>query len=251
MSTCELPRTGLPQLPDPGSRAALLGRAAILAAMAALGIGGYLSLALSGRLNPVSGVLSASVYFGAGRWLLIAAVALLAVSGILLLLAWRAASLPLTARARTGLTLWVTGLVLVGLVPSDPTGTASTTAGLVHRDAGALFLSCLPLAGWELRNGMRGDPRLLAGARRVGLVVLVAAVTAATFGIGVLSEPAPGSRLPVTFPADVRGLLERVAMVAEVAVVVLLARVAVDSSGRLRLTDRHLPVGALLEGGRR
>jgi hypothetical protein len=107
--------------------------------------------------------------------------------------------------------LWYAGLLLCVVFPGDQLATDQTMSGHLHRFGGAMLFTCLPVASWMLARAPLPDPRwagLAAWIRRFAVTVLACATM---FGVAQLVPWLP------------KGLLERVALGAELALLVALA----------------------------
>jgi len=181
----------------------------------ALALIGYLH-AVSG-VSPVSGMVSDYVFTPVGAVLLPVAVLVLA-AGLMVL---RRALIAAGAAGRVSATLLVTaalGAALIGLFRADPTGAPVTTTGFVHKLSGGLLFGSVPAAAWALAAGTRWRPlarplRWLAGASAVLFAGFLASY------LPLFGMPFPGGDALVS----VQGLLERLVLAPELALVVLLA----------------------------
>ncbi|MER7330282.1 MULTISPECIES: DUF998 domain-containing protein [unclassified Micromonospora] len=104
------------------------------------------------------------------------------------------------------LAAWIGGLLLAAVVPTNEPGLPMDTAAYVHRYASVVAFLALPLAGWLLAA------RLPAGARAVRGLTLVSLALAAA----MVWSAYPGDRLLL-------GLVERLLILAEVAVLAVVA----------------------------
>ncbi|MDG4793347.1 DUF998 domain-containing protein [Micromonospora sp. WMMD1082] len=107
------------------------------------------------------------------------------------------------------LAAWAGGLLLSGLVPTNPPGTEMGTAAYVHRYASVVAFLALPVAGWLLAA------RLPTGAR-AGRWLRVLTVASLLLAAAMVWSAYPGDRA-------LYGLIERVLILAEVALLTLLA----------------------------
>ncbi|BCJ58610.1 hypothetical protein Jiend_20320 [Micromonospora endophytica] len=104
------------------------------------------------------------------------------------------------------LTVWASGLLVSGLVPTNPPGTTMDTAAYVHRYASVVAFLALPVAGWLLAA------RLPAGARRWLRILTVASLVLAA---AMAWSAYPGDRA-------LYGLIERALILTEVTLLTLL-----------------------------
>ncbi|MBQ1025062.1 DUF998 domain-containing protein [Micromonospora sp. C95] len=111
------------------------------------------------------------------------------------------------------LAVWAGGLLVSGLVPTNPPGTEMGTAAYVHRYASVVAFLALPVAGWLLAA------RLPSGAR-AGHWLRALTVTSLLLAASMAWSAYPGDRAYY-------GLIERFLILAEVA---LLAVIAYSSS---------------------
>ncbi|MEV4713605.1 DUF998 domain-containing protein [Micromonospora sp. NPDC049374] len=107
------------------------------------------------------------------------------------------------------LAVWAGGLLVSGLVPTNPPGTEMGTAAYVHRYASVVAFLALPIAGWLLAA------RLPAGAR-TGLWLRALTVTSLLLAVVMAWSAYPGDRAYY-------GLIERALILAEVALLTVVA----------------------------
>jgi len=171
----------------------------------------YLTVALRRQVNPISGMVSDYVYHPAGAPLFVLAVLLMLLGGLLLTAAMNNLGILGGQAVRVLFGLWFAGLLIVAVFPADRTRTDITLSGELHRLGAAVVLSCLPLACWKLARALRGNPRWTAFSGRVCHFSALSLLAAVAFGV---------SHLHPTLP---QGLLERVALGADVALLAVLA----------------------------
>jgi hypothetical protein len=193
--------------------AGVLARTAIVLIGAALLIIGYLTVALRGLVDPMTGLVSDYFYHGLAGPLFVTAVLLMVLGGLALAAALRRLGVPIQQSVRVLFRLWLGGLLVVAVFPGNRTSIDLSLHGEIHWFGGAVFLSCLPPACWKLAHSMRSNPRWMAFAGHIHRLSAVGVLTAGAFGV---SKLAPG--LP-------QGLLERFALGAEVVLLVVLALV--------------------------
>ncbi|MEV2237028.1 DUF998 domain-containing protein [Micromonospora sp. NPDC049891] len=117
------------------------------------------------------------------------------------------------------LAVWAGGLLVSGLVPTNPPGTDMGTAAYVHRYASVVAFLALPIAGWLLAA------RLPAGAR-TGIWLRTLTVTSLLLAVAMAWSAYPGDRAYY-------GLIERALILAEVALLtVVAATLAATANGR-------------------
>ncbi|RIV39443.1 DUF998 domain-containing protein [Micromonospora radicis] len=107
------------------------------------------------------------------------------------------------------LAAWAGGLLLAGLVPTNPPGTEMGTAAYLHRYASVVAFLALPVAGWLLAARLPAE----SGARRWLRVLTVASLVLAAAQVW---SAYPGDRA-------FYGLIERALILTEVALLVLVA----------------------------
>jgi hypothetical protein len=102
-------------------------------------------------------------------------------------------------------------LSLCAVFPGNRTVTESTVSGEIHRFGGALFLVCLPVACSRLARSLRDDPQWTVAGMRIRWFAVAGWGTAGAFGVSQFAHWLP------------QGLLERFALGAELALLVVLA----------------------------
>jgi hypothetical protein len=188
-----------------------LARVSVALLAGSLLVGAYLTVALRAEVNPVANVVSDYVFYGAGDVLYVLAVLLLLAGGVAAVACLPARRSPLL---NVFFCLWGAGLLLCAVFPTNRTSGDSTFSGDLHRLAGGTFLTSLPLAAWQLAKTLRADPRLRALALRLRRLAVGCLALAAVFGLCQL--------MPVPL-AGVQGLLERLALGAEIALLLTAA----------------------------
>jgi hypothetical protein len=135
----------------------------------------YLHMTAAGEINPISEVVSDYIFVDGGAGLLALGSLTLAAASAALLLVLVARGVPRQEPAAWLLGLWSVGLVFVALFPTDPTGAPTTLSGAVHRYAGAVMFTSLPLAGWLLsrRNIPSSTVRRLSVAAGIASVAFM------------------------------------------------------------------------------
>ncbi|NGM12250.1 DUF998 domain-containing protein [Verrucosispora sp. CWR15] len=114
-----------------------------------------------------------------------------------------------SAAAEWLLAAWAGGLLVSGLVPTNQPGTEMGTTAYVHRYASVIAFLALPVAGWLLAA------RLPAGAR-AGRWLRALTVTSLLLATVMAWSAYPGDRAYY-------GLIERLLILAEVALLVVIA----------------------------
>ncbi|WP_431728720.1 DUF998 domain-containing protein [Verrucosispora sp. TAA-831] len=146
----------------------------------------------------------------------------LAVASAGLVLGLRRSGAPTgTGRGRLGtaqvlLAAWAGGLLLAGLVPTNPPGTEMGTAAYVHRYASVVAFLALPLAGWLIATQLPATARTARWLRALTITSLLLAAA-------MVWSAYPGDRAYY-------GLIERALILAEVALLTVLA----TAGGRVR-----------------
>ncbi|CAM3320391.1 DUF998 domain-containing protein [Kibdelosporangium persicum] len=183
-----------------------LSRVALLASAGALLITAYLNFAWVQQVDPLLDPVSDYVFHNG--LLFVASVLSLMAGGFAVTTGMKRAGIDYP---KVAFGLWFAGLALVAIFPGNPSVDVSTVAGEIHRFGGAMFLASLPVACWLLARTMAADPVWTVAAGPIRAVAVVGALTAASFG---------ASQFVVWLPL---GLLERFALAAEIALVVVLA----------------------------
>jgi hypothetical protein len=195
-------------------RSASLARVSIALLTGSLLVAAYLTVALRSQVDPVANVVSDYVFYHPGGALYVAAVVLLITGGAAVVAGLTSLGVHRSRLLDVLLGLWCAGLLLCAVFPTNRLAGDSSFSGDLHRLAGGTFLTSLPLAGWQLAKALRADPRLRSLSVRVRWLATAGLVLAAAFGLCQLAPP------PV---ADLQGLLERLALGAEVALLLTTA----------------------------
>jgi hypothetical protein len=177
----------------------------------ALLVTGYLTAVLGGQVDPVTDPVSDYAFHGAGGPLFIVAILLMLFAGLMVRAGMHGARMPRDRAVTVLFGLWYAGLLISAVFPGDRLEADQTLSGQLHRFGGAVLFTCLPVACWILARSLRPHPRwagVAAWVRRFAATVLV---SAALFGVAQLVPWLP------------KGLLERVALSAEMALLVVLA----------------------------
>jgi hypothetical protein len=101
--------------------------------------------------------------------------------------------------------------VVVAAFRGNDNAQQPTWHGELHRLGGAVFFTCLPLACRTLARTLATRQRWTALARRLGWLTVIGIATAAAFGVAQV------------VPALPEGLLERIALGGELALLLTLA----------------------------
>jgi Protein of unknown function (DUF998) len=210
----------------PGHRLGLvslvLALVALVAAARALALVVYLAVAFWSDVDPISQPLSMYVFVDGGGPPADSAALTLAASMAALLVGMARAGVRLRGKPAAYLSAWAGCLVVATVFPTDQSPSIETVAGWIHQIAGAGVLALLALGGWALVPRLRESPawRPTAG--------VVRALTAGTAGLAVayvvsrLGDWFP-ELVDVTLGFDPGGLLQRLALTADAAVICALA----------------------------
>jgi hypothetical protein len=207
-------QTAVPVAVRRGDGSSVAGRCArlviVLVCGAALVIG-YLTVVLWHRVDPVTNPVSDYVFYGPGEPLFVLAVLLLILGGLALTAGMAGVGMPRSRGVRVLFGLWCAGLLLCAVFPGNRIASDPTVSGEIHRFGGAVFFTCLPLAGWRLARSLLRHPQWTFSAGRIRRFAAAAVATTAAFGISQLAPWLP------------QGLLERFALGAEIALLIVLA----------------------------
>lgn len=193
--------------------------ASLLLIVASVACIGYLHPAV--HLDPVRRTISDYAHTAVGAVLL--PIGLLAFAGALVLLGRVLDTAGLADRRTSGLlAAAVLGLVLIATFHDGTTGSHLAATDLIHKSGGIMLFGSLPLVGWRLARRVRARRQW---ARLATPMSRLAAAGAVAFAL-MLASYLPS--LGVALPADGlltagRGLLERLILVPEVALVALVA----------------------------
>jgi hypothetical protein len=172
---------------------------------------GYLTFGLASEVDPIHDPVSDYVFYGAGQPLFILAVLLVLTGGGALATAAHLAGLPRTGWVTVLFGLWSGGLLMVIVFRGNTSADEPTLHGELHRLGGAVLFSSLPLACWTLARALRARPRWASAATPLRWCAAAGLVTAAAFGLAQV------------VPALPQGLLERIALSAELLILVTAA----------------------------
>jgi hypothetical protein len=178
-------------------------------AVGALLVVTYLDIAWIQQVDPILDPVSD--YFFHNGTLFVLAVLQLMAGGLAVTVGMNRAGVPLARPVTVLFRLWLAGLAVVAVFPGNPSVDVSTVSGEIHRFGGAVFFTCLPAACWLLARSLQRDPLWTVAARRIKWFTAVSLITAASFGVAQFVPWLP------------QGLLERFALGAEIALVVVLA----------------------------
>ncbi|GAB3362168.1 uncharacterized protein DUF998 [Amycolatopsis echigonensis] len=186
---------------------------------AALSLIGTLSFAFDSTVDPFRDPVSDYALHRVARIWFALAVLLVLTAGVLLVAAARATALPAGRTTIVLFGLWGVALVIELVFQGNATVGESTFHGTVHRIGGAVLFGALPLACASLGRRLSAQPHWARTARRLTGCAIAGLVTAAGFG---------AAQFVTALPA---GLLERVALTAELVILITGAR-AIGRAGR-------------------
>ncbi|SFW83560.1 DUF998 domain-containing protein [Amycolatopsis australiensis] len=193
----------------PGALTALAGAVVLLAVL-------HLDRRLA-PLDPVSTMLS-DYALSPGRWLWAGALILTSTGSALLLVALRRRGLLANPALVAGKALWCVSLVAVAIFAKDPQGGAITATGKIHLYASAVTCLSLPVVGWALGRRHRDDPRWRRSATWSRRLALAAIPFYLPFIVPFAANVVFGDHLPTV----ATGLVERLMMVLEIALLAVL-----------------------------
>ncbi|MFG2898970.1 DUF998 domain-containing protein [Streptomyces zaomyceticus] len=207
-------------------------RSAVLLALAAGWAAMIVTDVLNPRIDPISETVSRYVH-GTGGWLI--TLALLSIGSASAVVARWLRHLPgrpaARRAARGALAVWAGGVLVAGLFPADPPGQwgRPSTSDLIHGTAALPAFLALPLAASvSLRGLMTGWP---AGRRALLAVTTASALTTVALGVFLVDVMSGGPSLGLGGAPTLVGLVERLAITADIAWVAL-AAVAVSRDRR-------------------
>ncbi|GAB3347856.1 hypothetical protein GCM10027360_00580 [Amycolatopsis echigonensis] len=187
-------------------------RCAIGTVTAAQAVISLLSLTFTLEVNPIRDPVSDYALHRASRaWFTLAVLLALAGAGALALAA-RIVAMPVSTGAAVLFGLWALALVTVLVFRGNASAAESTVHGEVHRVAGAVLFGTLPSASASLSRQLLGRPGWARASVRVRTGAVIGLITAFLFGVAQFVPTLP------------QGLLERIALLAELAILVSVAR---------------------------
>ncbi|WP_418277256.1 DUF998 domain-containing protein [Isoptericola jiangsuensis] len=176
---------------------------------------GAAHVAGAGVVDPVADPVSFYAFVPGGALLVLVACLTLGLLGVVLVARGYTAGLLAGVVPVAAIGIFLVSMVLVGLFPTDPPGTASaTTSAVVHRAGAATAFCVLPLVGLASTAGPRGRCETVEPLRRAGAALLSVVLVFLAIHLPLV---ALGSGI-VAF-----GLLERVGLVLMTAYLALLA----------------------------
>ncbi|WP_405873865.1 DUF998 domain-containing protein [Streptomyces zaomyceticus] len=207
-------------------------RRAVLLALAAGCAAMIVTDVLNPRIDPIGETVSRYVH-GTGGWLI--TLALLSIGSASAVVARWLRDLPgrpaARRAARVALAVWAGGVLVAGLFPADPPGRwgRPSTSDLIHGTAALPAFLALPLAATV---SLRGLMTVWPTARRALLAVTTASVvTTVALAVFLVDVMSGGPSLGLGGAPTLVGLVERLAITANVAWVAL-AAVAVSRDRR-------------------
>ncbi|MEV4940805.1 DUF998 domain-containing protein [Streptomyces zaomyceticus] len=207
-------------------------RSAVLLALAAGWAAMIVTDVLNPRIDPISETVSRYVH-GTGGWLI--TLALLSIGSASAVVARWLRHLPgrpaARRAARGALAVWAAGVLVAGLFPADPPGQWGhpSTSDLVHGTAALPAFLALPLAASVSLRGLM--TRWPTGRRALLAVTTASALTTVALGVFLVDVMSGGPSLGIGGAPTLVGLVERLAITADIAWVAL-AAVAVSRDGR-------------------
>ena len=197
----------------------LLAVLALLAAARASIIMIYLGFAFRAELDPVTAPLSYYVLVDGGEQLFTSAAVAMAVGTLAVLVGMARSGVRMAGRPTVLFAVWALCLVLAAVFPIDDSPRILTFAGWVHQFAGAGILALLSFAGLAAAPRLAESPAWRPVVPTVRVLSIGAAVVAAAYIVGRLDDFVPG----LFGSVDVGGVLQRVVLAFQVAVVSALA----------------------------
>lgn len=186
-------------------------RLTFAATIAVVVVVGSLTVRFGAQVDPITDPVSDYALHGSGELWFALAVLLMIASGLAVGAAMKHADVPRGTGPTVCFGLWCAGLALCAVFPGNRSVTDTTLSGEIHRFGGALFLTSLPVACWQLARSLRKSPQWIRLAARIRWLGIVSSGTAAAFGV---------SQFVLWLP---QGLLERFALAAELVLLVVLA----------------------------
>ncbi|MEA5367064.1 DUF998 domain-containing protein [Amycolatopsis sp., V23-08] len=193
----------------PGAQAAFAAAVVLLAVL-------HLDRSLA-PLDPVTAMLS-DYALVPGRWMWDGALILTSTGSALLLVALYRRGLLANPALVAAKALWCVSLLTVAIFAKDPQGGAITTTGKIHLYASAVTCLSLPVVGWALGRRHRDDPRW----RRFATWSRRLALAAIPFYLPFIVPFAVNVVLGGHLPTVATGLVERLMMVLEIALLAVL-----------------------------
>ncbi|MFC7644376.1 DUF998 domain-containing protein [Streptosporangium lutulentum] len=181
--------------------------------MLALGAMAYAHVVAADAVNPASGLISDYALVGTSAWALASGTIMLAVGSLWIAFGLTRVDPARSAAARVLFVAGALGLLITAGFPTDSAPDVVSVGGEIHRWAAAVVFTALPCAGWML--GRRSGDRALSAVSVLSVVFLAAFL--ATHPGSLTSDLVNGS--------GYYGLIERLLVLTEIALVFLAARV--------------------------
>jgi len=195
---------------------------AMIAAARALALVAYMAIAYRLDVDPISDPLSLYVFVDGGGEVFASAAFTLAAAMMALLLGMLQAGVRLRGRPAAYFAGWAGCLVLATLFPTDQSPSIETLAGWVHQAAGAGILALLALGGFALLPRLAETPGWESTVGVVRALSWWTAAIAVAYVISRLNDWFP-ALVDVTLGFDPGGILQRLALTLDAAVIVALA----------------------------
>jgi hypothetical protein len=195
---------------------------ALVAAARALSLVVYLAVAFWSDVDPISQPLSMYVFVDGGAQPFDSAALTLAAAMIALLLGMSRAGVRLRGRPAVYGVAWAGCLVVATVFPTDQSPSVETVTGWIHQIAGAGILALLAMGGFALVPRLREAPAWRATAGVVRALTAWTAGLAVAYVVSRLGDWFP-DLVDVTLGFDPGGLLQRLALTVDAAVIAALA----------------------------
>lgn len=195
---------------------------ALVAAARALALVVYLAVAFWSDVDPISQPLSMYVFVDGGAQPFDSAALTLAAAMVALLLGMSRAGVRLRGRPAVYTSAWAGCLVVATVFPTDQSPAVETATGWIHQIAGAGILALLAMGGFALVPRLREAPAWRATAGVVRALTAWTAGLAVAYVVSRLGDWFP-DLVDVTLGFDPGGLLQRLALTVDAAVIAALA----------------------------
>jgi hypothetical protein len=179
----------------------------------------YLGVTYFREVDPISVPLSYYAFVDGGEQLFFSAAVALAVGALAVLVGMARSGVRMAGRPTVLLAVWATCLVLAAVFPADDSPRILTFGGWVHQFAGAGILALLSFAGLAAAARLAEYPEWRPVVSTVRTLSIAAAVLAVAYVVSRLDDVVPG----IFGPVDVGGVLQRMVLAFDVAVVAALA----------------------------
>jgi hypothetical protein len=179
----------------------------------------YLGVIFHDEVNPISTPLSYYVFVDGGEQLFTSAAVALAVGALAVLVGMARSGVRMAGRPTVLFAVWALCLVLAAVFPTDDAPRIMTFAGWVHQFAGAGILALLSFAGVAAAPRLAESPPWRPVVSTVRTLSIGAAFLASAYVVSRIDDVVPGFFGAV----DVGGILQRMVLAFDVAVVTALA----------------------------